>query len=63
MMIKINSEKCVNCGSCIRICPASIYSPDIENDRPKINDLKECLKCLACIISCKADAITINIFV
>ena len=46
-MIKVDVDKCVGCGGCIDLCPATAIS--LVNDKSWINtDL--CLECETCII-------------
>jgi NADH:ubiquinone oxidoreductase subunit F (NADH-binding) len=50
-------EKCIGCGACLRICPASAITG--ENKELHVIDLELCIKCGACHEVCppKADAV------
>ena len=51
MQLKI-SDKCVNCGKCIKVCPAGCIEPEkhlLDNER--------CLRCMECTAACPAGAI------
>ncbi|WP_023973807.1 nitroreductase family protein [Clostridium beijerinckii] len=54
--VKIDIEKCVGCGKCIKDCPE--YNIVMENKKAKINKTT-CLKCGHCIAICPRNAITI----
>jgi NADH-quinone oxidoreductase subunit F/NADP-reducing hydrogenase subunit HndC len=47
----IDSEKCVGCGSCKKICPVSAI--DGEKKEPHVIDINKCIKCGSCIEACK----------
>lgn len=56
MLIKIDYEKCSNCGNCVSICPVNaIYKEDVV----KI-DNSRCIKCKTCVLSCSLKAIMIK---
>ena len=46
------SDKCVNCGKCVKVCPAGCIEPE-----KKMLDNERCLRCMECISSCPAEAI------
>lgn len=57
IMIKIDTEKCIGCGQCVKDCfPMCI---EIEKDKAKIND-KYCIKCGHCIAICPNNAVSID---
>jgi NAD-dependent dihydropyrimidine dehydrogenase PreA subunit len=47
----INTEKCVGCGACKKICPVSAI--DGYKKEPHIIDTNKCIKCGSCIDACK----------
>jgi NADH-quinone oxidoreductase subunit F/NADP-reducing hydrogenase subunit HndC len=47
----IDTEKCVGCGACKKICPVSAI--DGYKKEPHIIDTKKCIKCGSCIEACK----------
>lgn len=56
MSIKINTELCTSCGSCIASCPYGAI--EIKEDKTVI-DLSKCNLCGACVKECPVDAISI----
>ncbi len=55
---KTNTEKCINCGLCVKLCPKGNIS--VENG--KIAFRNKCIGCMACAFSCPKDAIRTSIF-
>lgn len=56
MSIKINKEKCISCGKCLRVCPGSLIYKD-EDGKSFIKYEKDCWGCTACLKECPAGAI------
>lgn len=55
--IKVILEKCVGCGLCVNVCPASAIT---LKGKKAIIDLDKCTLCGACPQSCKFEAIVIQ---
>ena len=56
-VINVNPDKCVNCYSCVPVCPVKICI-DCSRDHVSINsDL--CIGCGQCLAACTHDARTI----
>lgn len=53
----VMKNKCINCGSCIKVCPSDAIS--IVNEKAYIDRLK-CIGCAVCIAVCKETAIDVN---
>lgn len=53
---KFIRSKCKSYGDCLDVCPVDAVSGNAKLKNIKI-DLKKCIKCGACIDSCKAKAI------
>jgi uncharacterized protein (DUF362 family)/NAD-dependent dihydropyrimidine dehydrogenase PreA subunit len=56
--VQKESQLCISCGRCGRICPKGIVS---VNDRAFTYDRSECVHCLSCVEACNTDAITYKI--
>lgn len=55
MRIKVNTQKCVKCGKCKRVCPMEV---DMLDNRRCRKNATECILCMACISICPHKAIT-----
>lgn len=53
-VIKMNEDKCVNCHSCIRVCPVKYCNKDSGNSIEINHDL--CIGCGRCITACTHNA-------
>ena len=56
-MFKIDEEKCIHCGLCIKDCSASALEFN-ENKIPVINE-KRCFKCQHCLAICPTGALSV----
>ena len=57
----IDSEKCIGCNSCARICRTQTIMPNPEKGKPPIVIYPdECWFCSCCVESCKNDAIKLR---
>jgi len=56
----IDYDRCIECGACVRTCPADIYK--FEEGRVKMDRerLKNCTRDLSCASECPVEAITIK---
>ncbi len=57
-LIKVDKEKCINCGICVNECPANTIQ--IVDGYPKFVNL--CTMCMRCVMLCPKDAIKFGIF-
>ncbi len=55
MQYKIDADKCRGCTACARKCPVNAISGSVKN--PHVIDPATCIKCGACVATCKFDAI------
>lgn len=53
--MKIDQEKCISCGKCMKVCPSAAIAKDEKKYSITKND---CLVCRACAEVCPVDAIT-----
>ena len=56
-LIKIDSKKCTNCYTCIRVCPVKAIRADSSKPFPVVHN-KRCIGCGDCVKSCVPTAIT-----
>jgi len=54
----INPVKCKSCGLCAKKCPAGAITG--SKGQPYVIDTKLCLKCAACVESCKFEAVEVK---
>ena len=57
--ISHNPEWCTNCGTCITVCPKSVFIRTQEN-RVVLGDSNACFGCQACINQCVTKAVSIQ---
>jgi ferredoxin len=56
-LIEVDSEKCINCGACVTLCPVEAIT--IDEDASVIFDKEKCIgsTCGACVDACPSRAI------
>jgi ferredoxin len=61
MPTEVNADKCIGCGACVSVCPASpnVYEmQDTKTGKKSVVKHKEaCIECGACVASCPVEAI------
>lgn len=55
--MKVNTNKCIKCNTCIRVCPLSNIT--IKNGKYKFGN--NCALCAACVFNCPKNAISIGL--
>ena len=56
--IKIDTNKCDNCGDCTDVCPMEVLI--LEDGKLTINEPDECSYCETCVDLCPNECITID---
>ena len=59
--MKLDEEKCIECGACISICPTEALNLSDEDYSIELDEEK-CIYCRACIPVCPVDALSIESF-
>ena len=49
-LIRVNREKCTQCGVCVKICPPMILH--LEKDGPRVENPQACIACGHCVAVC-----------
>ena len=52
--IKCDSEKCISCGKCKKVCPMDV---DVTDNSRKRKNGTECILCMECVKNCPKDAL------
>ena len=56
--VSVNEEKCIGCGSCVRICPEQAMS--LQENKKSHCDSSKCIGCFECMTVCEPKAIEID---
>jgi nitroreductase/NAD-dependent dihydropyrimidine dehydrogenase PreA subunit len=57
-ILGIDYDKCINCGACLTLCPAKLFSNGEKNDRVIFQDPNRmCISCGHCIAGCPENAV------
>lgn len=56
--IKINKDRCKNCGICVVLCPKNVLKQNITEE-VIVDDISKCSGCLLCEFECPDLAIEI----
>ena len=54
-MPQINSERCISCGLCTRVCPSAVIT--LEDGTPTVHTNRACMECWHCAAVCPGQAI------
>ena len=58
--IKVNWEKCVQCGACVAICPTGALHVKDRNTMEIAFDNEKCIACELCVRPCPPRAIEVH---
>jgi MinD superfamily P-loop ATPase containing an inserted ferredoxin domain len=56
--LKLDEEKCKNCGRCTEVCPHNVFT--MVEGRTVIKDINRCMECGACARNCQFGAIEVK---
>ena len=56
--LALDSERCVGCGMCTRVCPHAVMV--VENGMARIDKRDACMECGACVQNCPTEAVTVD---
>ena len=54
LRIQCNTEKCISCGKCKKVCPMDV---DVTDNSRKRRNGTECILCMECVKNCPKDAL------
>ena len=58
--ISHNPDLCTNCGTCISVCPKSVFIRTQKNGQVVVGDSDACFRCQACLKQCLSKAVSIQ---
>jgi NAD-dependent dihydropyrimidine dehydrogenase PreA subunit len=56
MIELISSERCIDCGLCVQVCPTNVFDA-VMGGHPKIARQADCQTCFMCELYCPVDAL------
>lgn len=60
--LSIDSNRCVRCGKCVRVCPSEILRQEEKGGAITLRHPEECIACGHCVAVCAAEAICHSAF-
>ena len=58
--ISHNPDLCTNCGTCLMVCPKSVFIRSQKNGKVVVGDSNACFGCQACLKQCLSKAVCIQ---
>ena len=66
-MVKVfvDLDKCNGDAICVDVCPVNVFDmvkmhEHDDEEKSQANRMEDCILCMACVVSCPTDAITIE---
>lgn len=58
----IDKPKCTGCGTCVEICPMTVFEMEGEGKekKAKVKNPSACVGCRACEVQCPEECIKVN---
>lgn len=60
--INIDTETCIKCSKCVRICPATIFIQDTPKSDINTQNIQACIKCGHCVGVCPTSSVVHSVF-
>lgn len=54
-LLRVDQEKCINCGACAAVCPNEVIA--VDQGGPKESGIGTCISCGHCVAVCPVEAI------
>lgn len=62
VIININTDNCVQCGKCARVCPATVLCQESKGGRIDVKNIEGCIMCGHCVDVCPTDSVQHSLF-
>ncbi|MFC1910964.1 ferredoxin family protein [Chloroflexota bacterium] len=57
----IDEDRCIDCGTCVDICPEDVFWGSVEGQKPVVGYPDECWYCNSCVLDCTIQAISLRV--